>query len=80
VGDLVFYCYKKRPKSRIVTHVAIYIGGGCVIHANQKPKKVTIEKIDDYPGRLVNDKDFETIKEWLEEFYQEFPELVGDER
>lgn len=76
IGDLVFYCPKSRPKSRLVTSVAIYIGDGQVIHANCRSKKVVIELISDYHGLIVTNKDEKIIDQWLKEFEEEFPDYI----
>jgi cell wall-associated NlpC family hydrolase len=78
LGDLVFYCHKKRNRLRAVTHVAIYISGDRIIHADSRQGKVVIGKIDDYPGNLVKEKDPEIIEQWLRALDKEFPDLTGD--
>lgn len=69
VGDLVFYCREPRPRRRLATHVAIYIGEGEIINARQKAGKVLIEEIH-APLKnhiLLESKDETICNLWLSE-------------
>lgn len=67
IGDLVFFCRQPRPKGRIATHVAIYVGGGNIIHARQRAGKVVVEPITDFSETLITSKDDTELHQWLNE-------------
>jgi cell wall-associated NlpC family hydrolase len=67
IGDLVFYRESPRPKSRIATHVGIFIGDGMVIHSSRIAGKVVIQKIEDIKGDLLEHKSYEAILQWAKE-------------
>lgn len=76
-GDLVFYCREPRPKGRIATSTAIYIGDGKIVHASLRLRKVAIESILDYPGLLLSSKDPVIVEQWQEEIVDLYPSLTG---
>ena len=77
VGDLVFYCRQPRPKGRIATSTAIYIGNGKIVHASLRLRKVAIESILDYPGLLLTSKNPTVIEQWYKEIAELYPSLAG---
>lgn len=70
IGDLVFFCYQPRPKGRIATHVAIYIGNGNIIHARQRAGEVTIEPMIDFSETMITSKNIDVLNSWLNETIQ----------
>jgi len=68
MADLVFYCRNPRPRGRLATHVAIYLGDGQIINARQNAGKVLIEPIESLPKhQLLVQKDPLVINQWLQE-------------
>ena len=67
IGDLVFFRWQRRPKGKIVRHVAIFLGNGQIIHAPQRTSKVVIEPIEDHPFTVITHKDPVLLHQWIDE-------------
>ena len=57
-GDLLYF--KTRPNT-IVSHVAIYLGGGKMLHAPKRNTKVRIQDFEDYSKIFVGYVDIESV-------------------
>lgn len=67
-GDLVFYCREPRPKGRLATHVAMYLGEGQIINARQNAGRVLVEPVNSLSRhQLLEKKDPTVLESWLEE-------------
>jgi cell wall-associated NlpC family hydrolase len=44
-GDLIFYSYKENGKFRNISHVAIYVGNGKMVHAANENRGVVLDPL-----------------------------------
>lgn len=44
-GDLIFYSYKKNGEFRNISHVAIYVGNGKMVHAANPDRGVVMDTL-----------------------------------
>lgn len=44
-GDLIFYSYKKNGEFRNISHVAIYVGDGKMVHAANESRGVVLDPL-----------------------------------
>ncbi len=44
-GDLIFYSYKKNGEFKNISHVAIYVGDGKMVHAANEERGVVIDML-----------------------------------
>lgn len=50
-GDLIFFGSSSDPNNP--THVGIYVGNGSFLHSPKRGEKVTITKLSDYKGHII---------------------------
>ena len=46
-GDLIFYSYEQNGDFRNISHVAIYVGNGTMVHAAGKARGVVLDPLRD---------------------------------
>ena len=44
-GDLIFYSYKENGRFRNISHVAIYVGDGNMVHAANEKRGVVLDSL-----------------------------------
>ena len=44
-GDLIFYSYKENGEFRNISHVAIYVGDGKMVHAANENRGVVLDPL-----------------------------------